>query len=498
MNSLQRHGLFIAIVAGYSAVAIPQLNHGLASLDAHGVVTAIRNWADFHRVTLSHPPGHPTTEIYLYGAIGLALRVMFDKPFTDTLYMWLQFSVGIATAFVFYEWLCKLRFSPGRAAGALFCLVFSEQYLNHTIDGEEFVVAVLFLMAAIRVLTVGEHEVVSLTRIYISMLLFALADGCRAELLPIGVIYPIYFYSRPELGLKRYLKVLPVQIGLVVLIWLPTWLSIGFVAPYPSGLSWKLAILGGCYKLLFQCFTLPVFLLFCWTLLSEAKKMRRDLREPFPMNFILPACWVIAVMYCFLFFGFALKPAYVFVIMPFCLLLAARQSKALLISLVVCTLLGLFINIDIFKDRRLTALHFKPGVYFEATRPKPFYKLPYLNGLSSLCGEKPTAIIGDVWPWDVEYNVARRSFQVEKRVVEDVNADVPIFAFPQGHCLLLTLDEANRSALLQKLHAQGFSIIMDRFLYRRLFEKYDVRSTDENSAIIGGVPVALYPASGNR
>jgi hypothetical protein len=492
MNFLQRHWLFIAVIAGFSAMAIPQLNHGLGSLDSYGVVASIRNFADFHHITLSHPPGHPTTEIYLYGAIALFLRSMFDKPFTDTLYMWLQFSAGIAAAFVFYEWLCKLRFSPGRAAGAVFCLVFSAQYLNHSIDGEEFVVAILLLLAAFRILTVGEHEAVSLIRIYISMGCFALAIGCRAELLPTGLIYPIYFYSRPELGFKRYLKALPVQIGLLGLVWLPTLLSIGVVAPYPSGLNWKQAILGGVYKLMFQCFTLPVFVLFCWTLVSEAKKMKSDLREAFPMNFILPASWLIAAMYPFLFFAFALKPAYVFVIVPFCLLLAARQSRVLLISLVVCTLLGLFVNVDIFRDRRLTAPHLTPGAYFEITRQKPFYRLPYLRGLSNQCGETPTAIIANVWVWDVEYHLARGTFQAERQVVENGNDSIPIFAFPRGQCLLLTRDDVDHPALLQKLHAQGFSITMDRTLYRRLFEKYDVRATDKDSATIADVPVTLF------
>jgi hypothetical protein len=498
MNYLQRHWLFLAIIAGYSFTAVPQLNHGLESLDAHGVVATIRNFADLHHVTLSHPPGHPTTEIYLYGAIGVVLRSIFDKPFTDKLYMWLQFSVGIAAAFVFYEWLCKLRYSPGRAAGAVFCLVFSAQYLNHTMGGEEFVVAILFLVAALRVLTVGEHEVVSSLRIYISMLFFALAIGCRAELLPTGVIYPIYFYSRPELGFKRYLKTLPVQIGFLGLVWLPTVLSIGVVRPYPSGLSWKQAILGGVYKLMFQCFTLPVFALFCWTLVREAQKMKGDLHEPFPMNFVLPASWLIAVMYPFLFFGFALKPAYVFVMVPFCLLLAARQSQVLLISLVVCTLLGLFINVDIFRNRRLTPPHLKPGVYFEITRQKPFYQLPYLSELSNQCGAKPTAIIANVWVWDVEYNLSHGTFQAERQVAESGNARTPIFTLPRSHCLLLTLQALDRPALLQELHTQGFSITMDRMLYRTLFQKYDVNATDKESATIGGVPVTLFPALGNR
>jgi hypothetical protein len=492
MKFFQRHWLFLVVIAGYSFLAIPQLNHGLATLDSHGVVATIRNLADFHHVTLSHPPGHPTTEIYLYGAISLVLRGVFDKPFTDTIYMWLQFSVGIATACVFYEWLCRLKLSFCRAAGAVCCLVFSGQFLLNTIDGEEFVVAILFLLAAFRVLSIGEHERVSLIRIYISMLCFALAVGCRAELLPTGVIYPIFFYSRPELGFKRYIKALPVQIGLVTLVWLPTVLSIGIVPPYPSHLTWKLAVLGGVYKLIFQCFTLPVFVLFCWTLVSEAKKMKSDLIEPFPMNFILPASWVIGAMYPFLFFGFALKPAYVFVIVPFCLLLAARQSQVLLISLAVCTLVGLFINVDIFRDRRLTGLHLKPGVYFETTRQKPFYRLPYLRGLSKQCGENPIAVIGDVYMWDVDYNVARGSFQAEKRIIEDKNAKVAVFSIPQSHCLLLTVDAPYHPALLQKLRLQGFSIMMDRMLYRRQFERYNVHSTVNDTATIMGVPVTLF------
>jgi hypothetical protein len=498
MNVLQRHWLFLVVIAGYSSVAIPQLNHGLGSLNAHAVVATVRNLADSHHITLSHAPGHPTTEIYLYGAIGLVLRDLFDKPFTDTVYMWLQFFAGIAMAFTFYEWLCKLGYSSGRAAGAVCCLVFSAQFFNNTIDGEEFVVEMLLLAVALRVLSIGENQVVSIIRIYTSMLFFALAVGCRIELLPAGVIYPIYFYHRPELGLKRYVKALPVQIGLLILVWLPIWLSIGFIPPSRSGLNWKQAILAGGYKLMFQCFTLPVFVLFCWTLVSEAKKMKSDLREPSPMNFILPVSWLIAVMFGLLFFAFALKPAYVLVIVPFCLLLAARQSRVLLISLVVCTLLGLFINVDIFKDRRLTAPHLKPGVYFELTRLKPFYRLPYLSGLRNQCGEKPTALIADVWIWDVEYHLSRGTLQAERRTVEIGTVSIPIFAFPRSHCLLLTRDTTDHPALLQKLHAQGFSIAMDRRLYRYLFEKYDIHSSDKNSATIAGVSVTLFPALGDR
>jgi len=496
LNFWQRHGLFLAVIAAYSAMAIPQLNHGLASLDGHGAVATVRKWADSHHITNSRPPGHPTSEFYLYGTIGFVLRALFNQPFTDSLYLWLQFLAGVATAFVFYEWLCKLDFSPGRAAGAVCCLVFSVQFLNNTIDGEEFVVAILFLVAALRLLTVGENETISMTRIYISMLCFALAVGCRPELLLAGVAYPIYFYLRPELGFKRYIKALPVQIGTGVLVWLPIMLSVHVGAPMGSGMSRKQALLGGGYKLLFQCFTLPVFALFCWTLATQAMKLRSHLRARFPLNFVLPISWLIAVVYTLLFFSYPAKPAYALVVVPFCVLLAAWQSQVLVTLLTVCTLLGLFVQVDIFKDRRLTAPHLKPGVYFEVTRQKSFYLLSYLRDLNRLCGASPTAIIAYVAPWDVEYHIARGDFEAQEQKLEGENTGVSGFTLPESHCVLMTSGAAT-GEWVQKLNAQGFSVTMDERLYRYVFEKYDFKSQAKTSATITNIPVSLFSVSSN-
>jgi glycosyltransferase involved in cell wall biosynthesis len=492
MKILRTHWLFLAVMAGYAALVIPQLDRGLASGDGHFVLATARELADHHHVTFSRPPGHPTTEFYLYGGIGFLLRSLFDQPLSDTLYLWLQFSAGLIMAVVFYEWLGKLGTSPWKAACAVCCLVFSAQFLNNTMDGEEFVIAILLLVAALRFLTPGEHGSVSLTKICVSMLCYALAVGCRPELLFVGLIYPIYFWFVPELGWKRYLKVLPVQIGFLALVWLPILLSVGLVAPWGAGMNWKQAILGGGYKLTFQCFTLPAFVLFCWTLISAARTWKGQPHARRPANFILPACWFIAVVYIILFFTYAAKPGYALVIVPFCVLLAAQQSPALLAALAICTLLGLCVSIDIFHDRRLTAPHLKPGVYSEITRTKPFYKQEYLNRLSLQCGQGPTAIIADVCEWDVEYHLARGTFQVERRVVPNGTSSVPIFAFPHSQCLLLTADVASHTELLQNLHTQGFSITMDRMPYRRNFEKYDIHAPDSKSATIAGVPITLF------
>jgi hypothetical protein len=453
----------------------------------------------------------------------LVLRSVFSRPFTEETFLWLQFLAGLGTAFVFYEWLCRLNCARWRAALAVLCLVFSAQFLYNTVDGEEFVVPILLLVLALRTITIGDigqhpsapdrvkrRPVRALTiKVFLSMLLFALAVGCRPELLLVGVVYPVYFHRHPDLGLKKYLTALPVQIGTLVVVWLPIFFSIGMTAPFGSGMNWKQAILGGGYKLAFQCFTLPVFVLLCWTLVSELKEFvarqlqsaERGVRSAelgegaegiFPMNFVFLVCWLLAALYCLVFFTYAAKLAYALVVVPFFLLLAAWRSPALLAALAVFTLLGLFVSVDIFKDRRLTAPHLKPGAYFEAIKSKPFYRLGYLRQLAAQCGEKPIVIVGNAWSWDFRYHIACGAFQAEERSIESNDTLLPSFVLPQHSCFLMTIEAAGRTGWLRTLQAQGFSIKMDQLLYRTMFEKYALDSPDKQSVNIDGVPVTLF------
>src|SRR5437763_4198014 len=128
MNLLSRHGAFIAFVVGYAAILAFQLDHGLASGDGHGIVRSVQTLLDNGRWEVSRPPGHPTTEWYLFGAVGWILQKGFGIEFGDKVYLICQ-PIGTLTAsIVFYELFLSFPATRVRALLGVVCLAFSPPF----------------------------------------------------------------------------------------------------------------------------------------------------------------------------------------------------------------------------------------------------------------------------------------------------------------------------------------------------------------------------------
>src|SRR5438045_5552465 len=86
-SALSRHGAFVVLLLFYGAILALQFNHGLARGDGHGIVRATQALLNRGQLDVSRPPGHPTTEFYLFGATGWILQKVFGVEFDDIVYL---------------------------------------------------------------------------------------------------------------------------------------------------------------------------------------------------------------------------------------------------------------------------------------------------------------------------------------------------------------------------------------------------------------------------
>src|SRR3954465_8676964 len=93
------HWFFVLFLVVYAAILAAQLGHGLASLDGHAIIKVTNDLIDQHRLEVSRPPGHPTTEIYLLPAIAWLLQHLFNAPFDQQAYLVVQGITGVAALY---------------------------------------------------------------------------------------------------------------------------------------------------------------------------------------------------------------------------------------------------------------------------------------------------------------------------------------------------------------------------------------------------------------
>jgi hypothetical protein len=484
-----RHGAFFVLLVFYGAILALQFDHGLASGDGHGIVRTAQALLNSGRLEISRPPGHPTTEFYLLGAVGWILQKGVGVEFGDEVYLVCQAVGALATLIVFYNLLYRLGATRMRALLAVICLAFSVQFFYNAVDGEEFNFGLLFLFVAVRFLVVRAKKP-SLGQLLLSIFSFALATGCRPELVFAVIIFPIYCLLNSELGWKHALMSVAFSAIAISIVWLPT-LLMGIRVPYTAGMNLRESIFGGAYRIIFQAFTPPVFLLLCWTLFSALRDWPQQIQS---RNFIFTISCILSVIFLAVFFLHPSKAAHLLVALPFLLLLAVNRSLALVVALTFFTLLGAVVNIDIFKDRQLARPFFVPGGYFQAVHQKPYYRLNYLRKLFDQCENRPAVIIGNAWPWDFEYHVERASLALhEKDFHGEIKKDIPAFLSSGDHCIFLPPEAAYEDALLSEWQRKGYAMKMDAKLYRTLFARYDVRSGVSSAAAnVSGVPFNLF------
>jgi hypothetical protein len=485
MNLLSRHAAFIVVLVVYATLLAVQIDHGLASGDGHGAVRSVQTLLIDGKIDVSRPPGHPTTELYLFGGSGWILFKVFAIEFGDTIYLIGQAIAALATLIVFYELLLRIGASRVRAVLATVCLACSAQFLFNALDGEEFNFGLLFLLISIRFLVPAPANFL---RLLLSILSFALATGCRPELVFAAIIFPIYCLLDSTLGWKWALASAGLSALSILIAWLPI-LLVGIRSPYTAGMNLRESILGGVYRIIFQAFTPTVCLLFGWTLVVSLRNLGRELK-----NFFFTMSCVVALIFLAVFFLHPSKAAHLLAAVPFLLILAVGRSRTLLLALGFFSLLSCFINIDIFKDRQLTRPFFTRGSYAQAVEQKPYYKLGYLRKLLDQCENRPAVIIGNVWPWDFEYHVERSNFSAREQDLHgEIKRDLPAFFTNGEHCVFLSPEAAYESGLLKEWQQKGYAMKMDARLYRTLFARYDVRSgPPPTTADVSGVPFALF------
>lgn len=465
-------GAFIALYVG---VLCSQLDHGLASLDAHGIVRSVHTLIEHHRIDVSRPPGHPTTEFYLFGAAAWLLS-LFGLSFGERAYLLGQVLAAAATLALFYELLGRLRVRPWQACLAVVALGLSAQFFANAVDGEEFLFALFFVLLAVRLLIVDPP--VRLLRLVLSIAAFALATGCRPEIVFAIGIYPLYLWSA-RADRSRFAFTAVALLIALVLVWWPV-LVAGMSTPYAAGMTMKQALLVGEYKLVFQCFGVVVFALLVIGLACAFWKWPARWRSAFPQNFTGTLACALPVLYFALFFRYPTKPAYVLVALPF-LLAAATEWPPLLLALVAFSALELFVRIDIFWDRRLTFPFMTRGSGIAAIEQKPFYRLSYLRGVAGQCGDGRSLIVADAAPWDFSYHIARGTFRAEEKSVGLPR--IPAFV-PAGapSCLLFPRDAAFAHKAIEGWRERGYRLKMDATLYRTAFGRYEIDRPDDTSA----------------
>src|SRR5437588_6904787 len=488
-SALSRPSAFVLLLVFYGARLAFQFDHGLASGDGHGVVHTTQALLNGGQLEVSRPPGHPTTEFYLFGAIGWILQKGFGVEFDDKVYLVCQAAGALATLIIFYNLLYRLGATRVRVLLAAVCLAFSTQFFFNAIDGEEFDFGLLFLLVAVRFLVVRAAKP-NFTGLSLSIFCFALATGCRPELVFAAIIFPIYCVFKPELGRKYALFSVALSAIAVSIVWVPI-LVMGIRAPYPAGMNLRESILGGVYRIIFQAFTPPVFLLLCWTLITALRQWPRQIQS---RNFVSAISCIVPITFLAVFFLHPSKAAHLLVALPFLLLLAVDRSLALVLALTFFTLFGAVVNIDIFKDRQLARPFLVSGSYFQAVHQKPYYRLNYLRKLFDQCQDRPAVIIGNAWPWDFEYHVEHVNLPLhEKDFHGEIKKDIPAFLSSGDHCIFLPPEAAYEDALLAVWQRKGYAMKMDAQLYRTLFARYDVRSAISSAtADAGGVSFTLF------
>lgn len=469
---MTRAGLWTcgAFIVAYFAVCLSQINHGMASLDAHGIIRVVQTLIENHKIDISRPPGHPTTEFYIFGAIGWLLH-LFGHAFTERVYLLGQAVTAAATLVLFYELLRRMNVRSWPACLVVICLGFSAQFFANAIDGEEFIYALFFVLAATRFL-IAEPP-----RLFMSILAFAIATGCRPEIIFAAVIYPIYFACARTDRRRVIFAIAALALALAVM-WLPVLIT-GVHAPYNENMNLKQALLVGGYKLIFQCFGIAVFGLLLVVLARACLQLRKRWPAAFPKNLFTAFACILPLLFFTLFFRYPTKSAYVLAALPF-LLIVATESRPLLLAIAVFSAIELSVKIDIFKDRQLTAPFLTCGSGIAAIEQKPFYRLEYLRAAGVQCGKEQTLVIADAAPWDFEYHIRRGTFPAEEK--RDALQKIPAF-IPRdaSGCVMMPRDAAYVREMIENWRAHGYKVKMDAALYRTAFGRYDINLPNEST-----------------
>jgi hypothetical protein len=490
---LASHGWAIAVLLGFTALVLPTVGDGTGSFDSHDIIRSVRGLLDRHEIIISRPPGHPVSEIYLLGSAGWLLEHAFGGRFAETAFLSLQWLAAVITGAIFYGWLVRGSGSRLGATLALICLLLSPQFFQQTVDGDEFIFGLLFLLGAVSLLDLAGGSVPRWGRLTGSIVLFALATGCRPEFVLCGaVLFPLQLILWRIRDWRTWVGTAGAVIVVVTIVWLPILLSHGLPKPLDMGLTLKDAILAWGYKLVFVCFGFPTSLALLATLLAVGHVVyhRRDPARPGDPTASI-AMLLLALLFVGVFVFLPGKPAYALSSLPFLLWLTARWLRpAVLVGLAALTLANACVGIDVFVGRKLSAPYLTPGAVASALGGKAAHQLPYLQGLVKVPVGPKSAVLGGAWSWACAYHAERGGFPATAHPLP-IDGPTPYALHGSPDHLFLPRESIWWTNQIHQLHLAGYEIVVDRLVWRTVYARYAVNQTVGDTATIGDTPVRL-------
>lgn len=481
----------------FSALVLPTVDGGVSSWDSHKIQVAVRMLVDNGVVMLSRPPGHPTTDFFLFGGMGWLLRKC-GGAFNGTVFLTVQWLVALALGGVFFAWLRRSGVAAGAAVAAVFVLMFSPQFFDQTVNGEEILLGLALVWSALFVLAGGGSERPSGWRVAGAIGLFAWAIGCRAELVLCAVVLlPVYFLQRGVRDPKFWWLAAAGLALAVALVWLPVLRVIWRDGPRAGDVADihgapVLAVWG--YKVMFRSFGFPLSLVLAAAGLLAAKRLAERRTGWAARDWTTLGALVTVAVFLALFLWQPGKPAYILVCLPLLLWVVAQLSPRWMGTMALLTAVGVFAGVDIFRGRDLGLPHRIDGSYLGAIKGKPSHRLDYIAALARTEVTQKSVIIGDAWSWIYEHHVARGTWRAQ--VVKLKQRGVG-FA-PKGDPLrvLLPREVTFTPEMLRGFHDEGYEIVMDRALWRTLYARYEAKTPATDRVTIRNIPVRLIDVAG--
>jgi len=485
-----------SVLVTFTALVLPTVGGGVGSWDSHKIQVAVRALLDRGLVMLSRPPGHPTTEFYLFGGLGRLLEKTGFGTFNVTIFLTLQWAVAVALGGVFYGWLRRSGIAPLRAALAVFALMFSPQFLDQAVNGEEILFGMLFVWGALFILARDPEMPLRGRRMAAAVGLFALAIGCRAEYVLCAAIFlPLALIQRGVRAWRAWLLTAAGAALAVALVWLPVlpviWRDGSRAGDVADILGAPVLLIWG-YKVLFHSFGFPVSLVFAVSGLLALGGLVAAIRARRTCEWTVLGAVLVVAVFLGLFLFQPGKPAYVLVCLPFLLWLTARRHVGWLLTVGVLTAIGACVGLDIFKERRLVAPHFVAGAYRAALDGKPVSQRGYLEALSKIEVARKSAIVGDAWSWVYEYHLERGTW---RGAAKDFGRRRGRAYVPAGGVerVLLPREVTFVPGVLRRFHEEGYEIVMDRTLWRTIYARYELVAPTQDRVMLGDIPMRLVP-----
>ncbi|MCL4503724.1 MAG: hypothetical protein M1438_18000 [Deltaproteobacteria bacterium] len=487
--------IFLVILSIYAAFTAPFLSSGLISNDSHGVINCVNNLVNYGNYVPSRPPGHPSSEIYLFLPLSLFLKGAFNRPFDWFTYNCIQYIGGIFTLLIFFILMKKLTADRIRVAFGSLTLALSTGYLCNSIDGGEFIFSLgCFLAAIYLVIKPPKIAAKGSYSIWVPILL-ALGTGFRPELiLSVGCFYAILFYLQPYK--KVFLKNLFLQSIFILLVWLPVlWGGRRMQPPFALEQNFLARFVSVTYKIFFSAFSLPVFIVLCFIFYLGVRKLYDDRQTLQPSNLFIIYLSISAIVINFAAnFYYPAKTDFFLITVPFFIVLASSfDSRYWLTILLIATVISTVITIDVMENRKFVGPILKESYYRTFLSNKSKYKLKYLSSVFSRTFEgKKIIVVLDCWRWDLDYNINEKNQLIPLQKEEASDNWVYRRTGTEKAEIFLPRESLNNLALFRLYADEGYKIFADRLVLKRTFFRHQIFQELPDEIKLSGVTFHVF------